>query len=960
MEHPPRFFTSHIAPVIVLVALIVSMSVRPLAAQDAPNRNIERARPSLDADYNEKRSEGPWLLGSPINRDIGIFLNSNTIVETGTPPQNESSIAISPIDPNFLIASAVDSRSGAYIYISYDGGKSWINKSLGIVHTGWLSGNDPSVGFDYLGNAYLMYGGFKGNPGASAESGVYIAKSVDKGETWTAHIVVIEHVGTMTKDSAFEDKYYIQIDNSSASPFRGRMYTPWKRVIDADSSTQIVVTHSTDAGLTWSEPLRVSPKKSGTSTDTTFGQSFPLLTTGPDGTLYAVWNDGPIRSIGFAKSTDGGLSFSDPTYPVSGYASLGTARTVGTTSKETYHVLKGTFRAETYPTLMADNSNSSRRGWLYLAWAAGTSPDVFFQRSTDFGATWSEAKVIHSDATNDQWWPWLSVDEITGDIAVMYSDSRDDPENILIHTWVSYSSNGGDSWIDRRATDAQSDFRNNPYTNKIFAGDYSGNAFRNGKIYPSFLDTRGDNDVYTAVMNINKPWPVDRLAVRSHYNKRSEARLTWENPPNETVFGLPVADYTLVLHRDGSPLAELPKGTTEYIDTLVRLDTMYSYSIWVAVGADTSVARSVMYDPRTLVAPNGPTIVEAHGFLPKVTLDVKIPATRGDSISPLENLKAYRVYRDGTLLRETPLALADTGREISIEDSPAERGYYRYWVTVIDGENPSNESRASDTVVVYAGDLSAYTEKFDGLSPRFLTSGTWGSTSAIALSAPNSWTDSPTGDYKARIDDRLQIFPVELTGPVELRFAQIVIVDPGDSSTVEVSFDSARSWQRIAQYTWNDDPAWGDKKADAGDWRQQVLQISPPPSGSKVAIVRFRLKTGSLNNADGWYLDDITFGFPSSVEEGTNSGPGGLSHVAYPNPAREAVIVDYRLSRGANVQVSLYDPLGRLRLRQDLGGQVAGRNAATLELKGLASGVYFYEIDCGAAGRGRGRIVVER
>ena len=64
---------------------------------------------------------------------------------------------------------------------------------------------------------------------------MYLARTTDKGVTWQTHIKVIEHVGKMTADSAFEDKYYIEIDNSPTSPYHGNLYTPWKRVIDRDS-----------------------------------------------------------------------------------------------------------------------------------------------------------------------------------------------------------------------------------------------------------------------------------------------------------------------------------------------------------------------------------------------------------------------------------------------------------------------------------------------------------------------------------------------------------------------------------------------------------------------------------------------------------------------------------------------------------------------------------------------------
>lgn len=83
------------------------------------------------------------------------------------------------------------------------------------------------------------------------------------------------------------------------SPYYKRLYIPWKRVINRDSSTQIVNVYSTDQGNTWSVPVQVSNRISGISEDTTFGQSFPLSVTGPLGQVYTVWNFGPKKSIGF-------------------------------------------------------------------------------------------------------------------------------------------------------------------------------------------------------------------------------------------------------------------------------------------------------------------------------------------------------------------------------------------------------------------------------------------------------------------------------------------------------------------------------------------------------------------------------------------------------------------------------------------------------------------------------------
>ena len=779
-----------VCTVVCVLALLTAVQQGALAQ---PKTDYSRmALPALDPEYRkgDRDKREPWephILRGPISLENGFFLNSNMIVEddVNPPPQNESSIAISPIDPNFLISSAVDSRPGAIVYLSYDGGKSWENKALGVVNENWQSGNDPSVGFDHLGNAYLMYGAFP-RP-FTGESGVYIAKSTDKGETWTPHIVVIEHKGEMTADSAFEDKYYIEIDRSETSPYKGWMYTPWKRVTDSDSATQIVFTRSTDGGLTWSVPVPISPRKPSTSTHITFGQSFPLVKAGANGEIYGVWNDGPARSIGFAKSTDGGDTWTEATYPVSGYEYLGTDRfltaqfnVIDTIDKGTpeerydtvmvtdttdkYHVLKNTFRAETYPTIAVDYSNSSRRGWVYLCWSARTEPDIFFIRSSDGGDTWTEPKVIHSEPRHDQWWPWISVDETNGDIAVMYSDSRDDDQNISIHTYVSYSSDGGDTWIDRRASDAVSDFRDNPFVDQVFAGDYSGNAFHDGKIYPSFLDTRDDNDVYTVVVDIRQPLPVENFKVGSRIDDLTEAQLSWVNPPLETAFGLPINDYTLVLERDGSVIADLPSGTTTYTENGLTLEQEYKYRIRVVVDADTSVARTVDFRSGGAKLPGRPIVGSTVQYHPTVEFDLVLPGLRADSVTPLTNLSKYRIYRDGEFVREVEVNPSDTNMVITAQDTPPERGYYRYTFTTVDAENPPNESPLSDTILVYGGSVDDYQVNFDNGAPRFLNDAKWAITDEFSLSPSFSLTDSPNRNYPSRRESFSQAWPVLVEG----------------------------------------------------------------------------------------------------------------------------------------------------------------------------------------------------
>lgn len=945
---------------LLFTALLLLASSISYGQDVARPDHAERARPSLDPEWEQRKEKWdgrPWLQSSSTSWTTWYYVNRNMIDEPASNqfPQNESSIAVNPIAPNYLISSAVDARTGAFVYVSSDGGRSWRNKNLGDVRPNWLSGNDPSVAWDYLGRAYLMYGAFPPfTVGKGGQSGIYVARSTDNGETWEAHIPVIEHVGTMTADSAFEDKYYIQIDNSASSPFRGYMYTPWKRVVDRDSSTQIMMSRSTDWGLNWSAPIPVSPRKTGTSLDTTFGQSFPLMSTGPDGTVYVVWNDGPARSIGFARSSDAGVTWTAPTYVVRSYATHGTARGA---AGSIYHVLKQTFRAESYPTLAVDNSPSPRAGTLYLCWAAGTNPDVFFQKSTDKGASWSAPRVVHSESRGDQWWPWISVDQTNGDVAVMYSDSRDDPDNILIDQYVSYSSDGGETWIDRRATDTRSDFRNNPYTSRIFAGDYSGNAFHAGKIYPSYLDTRDDNDVYTSLVGINTPAPVENLTVGSRLDARDKAHLSWAyGDVSRSLFGKPISDLSFVIYRDGAIVGTVPGTTRSYDDSGLSVDTIYTYRVVAATETDTSGVSTVCYIPRDLVPPLGPAIQRYDRFATSSSIDLMLPTRRGDSVSPLENLASVTLYRDGVAIETRTLATSDTGSTITMTDVPPSRGYYRYSATVSDGASPANVSRSSETVLAYVGSFDSYLVTFEGEQPRFRTDSLWGLTTTVAVSGTHSWTDSPQGDYKPRLNTSSWIWPVVANGPIELSFNTIAIVDAGDSAVTEVSYDSGATWTVLARYRLTDQAGWGDRTADAGDWLPVRQRIVPPASPSMV-LVRFRLQTGSFNNADGWYVDDVEFGQPSSVGNEADRLQNRLS--LYPNPAHESAIITGAFQRALVVEVVVLDLFGREVMNARCGARDDGSFDCTLDLASLAPGAYVVQASSGSQ-RLRSRLVIHR
>lgn len=886
-------------PVMVAIALLATIA---LVRADEPRwyRYVEAARPTL---VTRQPLIPPILLAQRVYESDFATINLIEPEQDNSPMQNESSIAINPLNLRQMIASAVDYRGNqsAWVYVSSDAGRSWRNISFGKPNfPRWTAGNDPSVAWGPDGTAYVVYGAFDRSTPPTGENGVFLAHSTDGGQTWQSHIPIILHTGRMSADSAFEDKYYISVDHCSTSPYRGRIYVPWKRVIDRDSSTQIVLTWSDDRGVSWHSPVRVSPVLPGTSFDTTFGQSFPLAATGPNGEVYVVWNSGTQRSIGFARSTDGGRTWSPPRLILT-YQWLGETKFTGT---QYNHTLKGGTRVETYPVLVVDTvTGSPRRGWLYLTWSADRVPNAYFSRSTDRGETWSSPRIIHRDTSNDQFWQWIALDGTNGDLAVMWLDSRDDPNNRYSRVYVAYSSDGGDTWYERPVTDTAFDIRRNPFTGGglqgVFAGDYNGCAFWNGIIYPSSVDMRHaeqnifDSDVYSARIAVRAPLPVRNFRATTVPQDPRRIELTWQ-PPQERSFGQPLSPYELriLLLRNDTLIAELEGTVTSFIDRDLPPYSVHRYTALAVAGRDTSSPRWAVGYAGGAPQPASATILAVHNSRTEqlnAVVRVLLPTRRADGVTPLINLDRVAVLLDGVEHSLHAVLPSDTGKTVELPITVPERCYWQLQVCVLDRDG--NRSDTSAAVRVYIGPVEVrYADSFDeSRMRRYLVSGGWAVTDEFVHSLPSCITESPRRNYAAGQRDTLTLFPIFAeSDTATITFYTAAYVEERDSAIVEISPDGVR-WQQVAVFNRSQYPEWNDGIRSNSDWKLVALAV-PVERAPQDILIRFRFRSNLTIQDDGWYIDDLVI----SAARQTHVTTAPLDGVMlYPNPAAGIAILDH-------------------------------------------------------------------
>src|SRR5438552_312318 len=328
-------------PRIVMRAQLLALGLGLAACTEAP-------APTAGGPAFASRARGPAVVAVDVSRD--------------TTAQNETPIAVNPLNPSNLITGANDwnFNDGCAVNASFDGGQTWtatlpngfipgvtrFTNDPSVPGTGFFdAGGDPAVAFGPDGTAYFVCQGF--NFTSPFQINLLLSRSTDGGRSWlkggkgTANYVAVSRDGgaTWTAPVAFSvyanpvcifPSFCFNIPvGPSGTPFRGPGSYP-APAFDARRNRADVVfadlvnglgriyftsTAASDPGH-WSPPVEIAPGRGDR-----FGAEISVATNGRIDVMFddRSYSGNALVDVTYASSTDGGATWTTTRVSTAGF-----------------------------------------------------------------------------------------------------------------------------------------------------------------------------------------------------------------------------------------------------------------------------------------------------------------------------------------------------------------------------------------------------------------------------------------------------------------------------------------------------------------------------------------------------------------------------------------------------------------------------------------------------------------
>jgi len=382
----------------------------------------------------------------------------------------------------------------------------------------------PQMAVDLGGNIYVVW-----EDDSNTNSNILFSRSTDGGVTFSAP-------KNLSNTSGFSFNPRIAADT------RGAINVVWED--DTPGNLDVMFSHSTDGGLTFSTPLNVSNDAPNSDS--------PQIAADANGNLYLLWeNTSVILAVVFSRSTDGGVTFSTPVnvstnaggsfspqmaVDPGGNISVVWEDDAFTSSDISFSRSADHGATFSIPKSLSNNIGNSvspqvtvdLTGNINVAWQndGPGNPDIFFSRSSDKGATFSTPKNL-SNSPGRSNAPQIKVDA-GGNINVVWADNN--PPDFNPDVFFVRSSDGGATFSAAQNVSQNSGFSSNPWLT-VDAGAninvaWEDNTPGNRDIF--FARSTDSGTTFSPPVNLSGD-PGLSLAVQIAADKNGNINVAWQD-----------------------------------------------------------------------------------------------------------------------------------------------------------------------------------------------------------------------------------------------------------------------------------------------------------------------------------------------------------------------------------------------------------------------------------------------